>query len=418
MRNKGCRVNILHKLDILKTVLATLIALGLTASASAESYEIIATTSSRDSPLVRTEYLIQAGTHPLSKFKMVRLTKDVPTENLKESILLLPHFGATFTYWEVRNGDNGYGSSTAEFFALRGYDVYGLGLRTEGIPHGVCEEGILPCDIMATWDMQSILEDIAFVRSQIEALHPGSGVVIGGNSLGAMLAIATVNAHPEDYDGLFAYSGMLYSENPEVQFLNMGYCSALEDEIVGGTYFSVTGGSIIKEVAISSKAIPDALTANPLFPPGFTNHQAFVLLSSMPPTPGPLSLPVPGIIIANGNFMTDEFYYASEARYYEIAIRLNAYVTTPLARDLVCSLGGVDKQHIENIEEFTGPVLFLGAEFGFGPYLQDQVDQFTGSSDRTLLVEPNFGHVDHYLSAKHQQYYENPILTWMKTVVF
>ena len=46
--------------------------------------------------------------------------------------------------------------------------------------------------------MRLEVDDITFVRSQIEILHPGTKIVAGGASLGGILGIAVANAHPDD----------------------------------------------------------------------------------------------------------------------------------------------------------------------------------------------------------------------------
>ena len=70
-------------------------ALLLTATAAAASgpYQVTATTTSQDGNLVRTEYTVQVGPHPLDRFKMIRLVKDVPQSALRGSILFLPPLG-------------------------------------------------------------------------------------------------------------------------------------------------------------------------------------------------------------------------------------------------------------------------------------------------------------------------------------
>src|SRR5437763_15585208 len=57
-------------------------------------YQITGTATSRDGDLVRTEYTVRAGSHPLDRFKMVRLAKgDAAARELRGSILLLPPLG-------------------------------------------------------------------------------------------------------------------------------------------------------------------------------------------------------------------------------------------------------------------------------------------------------------------------------------
>src|SRR4029079_16791699 len=139
---------------------------------------------------------------------------------------------------------------------LRNFDVYGYAPRFEGIPAGTCEAGVLDCSAMAAWNLQSMVDDIDVIRSQIELLHPGTKIVAGGASLGGMLAIATANAHPAEYDGVIVWEGMLYSQNPQVLALNQGYCAALEAQLAAGGVFDGVGTNVFKEVANQARLDP------------------------------------------------------------------------------------------------------------------------------------------------------------------
>ena len=216
---------------------------------------------------MRTEYTVKAGSHPLDRFKMVRLIKDVPVQSLRGSILLLPPLGPTFSFYEQRDLSGAVGTSIAEYFALRNFDVYGYSPRFDGIPAGTCEAGLLDCSVMGGWDLASMVEDITFIRSQIEILHPGTKIVTGGASLGGMLAIAVGNAHPEDHDGLIVWEGLLHSENPAVRGLNQGYCAAGEAQLAAGAVYDGVGVNVFKEVMRNARLAPEGLTPIPLFPP-------------------------------------------------------------------------------------------------------------------------------------------------------
>src|SRR6478672_1693068 len=216
-------------------VLLVLLALAAPAAFGSGPYLITGTAASRDGDLVRTEYTVRAGSHPLDRFKMVRLVKDGPA--LRGSILLLPPLGPPFSFYEQRDPNNAPSSSIAEYFAERNFDVYGYSPRFEGIPAGTCEAGALDCSILATWDLASMVDDIAFVRSQIEILHPHTRIVTGGASLGGILAVAVANAHPNDWDGILVWEGMLHSQDPQVLALDQGYCAAIQAQLGAGLVY-------------------------------------------------------------------------------------------------------------------------------------------------------------------------------------
>ncbi len=398
-------------------VLAAALGLMIAAQASASGpYQVVGTTESRIGNLVRTEYNISAGPHPLDRFRMVRLVKDGHHSSLRGSILLLPPLGPTYPFYEQRDENGGVGSAMTEYFAQRGFDVYGYAPRMEGLPAGTCEAGLLDCSIMATWNLASMVDDIDFIRSQIETLHPGTKIVAGGASLGGMLAVATANAHPNDYDGVIVWEGMLHSQDPQVLALNQGYCAALEAQIAAGAVYDGVGTNVFREVAKQARLSPTGLTPIPLFPPTLTSHQVMVLLLSTS-SPGPISMPVPNYIQMNGSLAQDRLFFASEPRIFENVIgQFNSYSPIPLVRDISCSLAGVETDYTSNLGSYTGAVLVIGGGRGFGGFIGDQVAKFSGTTDKTVRIEPQFGHIDHFMTKHHRDFAEKPIFNWARRV--
>lgn len=388
-------------------ILATL----ATQASAAGPYQVTATVETLIGPLVRTESTVQAGAHPLDRFKMIRLSRQGQSAS-RGAILFLPPLGTTFAFYEQRDSNGALGTAISEFFALRGYDVWGYSPRFEGIPAGTCEAGLLDCSVMRTWDLTSMVEDVAFVRSRIELDHPGT-VVTGGASLGGILAIAVANAHPDDFDGIIMWEGILHTSDPAVRALNQGYCAADEAQLAAGAVYDGVGGNVFSMVVKHSHQTPGGLTPIPLFPPTLTNHQVLVALMSTP-SPGPITMPTPGYIQMNGSLAEDRLFFADERRIYEnVAGRFVAYAPTVVARDVNCSLAGTDTTHVSNLGNYHGAVLAIGGGRGFGPYMDDQLAQI-GSADETLILTPQFGHIDHFMTARHRWYVERPILRWLE----
>ncbi len=385
------------------------------AAAAAAPYQVVATTASQEGPLVRTEFLVSAGPHPLDRFKMVRLAKDAPPGTLDGAILLLPPLGPGFTFYEQRDASGALGSSVAEFLALRNFDVYGYSPRFIDIPAGTCEAGLLDCSVMAGWDLQSMVDDVAFIRAQIEQLHPGTEVVAGGASLGGILAFAVANAHPGDYAGILPWEGMLATPDPAVQGLNQAYCTALEAQIAGGGVVDGVGPNVFKAVTQQAKLAPAGPNAIPLFPSFLTAHQLMVLLLAVP-APGPITMPVPNYIQMNGSFAEDRLFFVDEPRMFENVGRFTNYAPVPAVRDISCSLAGVETDYVANLGSYTGSVLAIGGGRGFGPFMAGQLAML-GSTDVTFLLEPDFGHIDHFMTPRHREYVELPILEWARRVL-
>jgi pimeloyl-ACP methyl ester carboxylesterase len=395
----------------MKRALVLVLALGFLAVSQASAYQITGTAQSRDHNLVRTEYVVRVTDNPLDKFKMTRLVKDVPASQLRGSILFLFPLGTTFSFYEQRDPNGAFGSSIAEFFALRNFDVYGYSPRFEGIPAGTCEAGLFDCSVMKTWNLESMVDDIAFIRSQIETLHPGTKIVTGGASLGGILATAVADDAPEDYDGFILWEGMLNTPDPAVRALNQGYCAAVEAQVAAGASFDASIG-VFREIPRQAEINPSGLTPIALFPPNLTNHQVMVLALSTP-TPGPVSMPVPNYVQMNGSLAEDRLFFASEARVFENVVgRFVNYTPAVTTRDISCSLAGVETKYVDNLAAVHGAVLAIGGGRGFGPYLDDQLAQFTGTTDKTLRLKPGFGHIDHFMSPNHRELVERPIYEW------
>lgn len=396
----------------MRRVLLLVLAAALTAQAAlAGPYQITATVQTQNDGFVRTEYSVRAGAHPLDRFKMVRVIRDGAAGHLRGSLLFLPPLGTTFSFYEQRDTNGAPGSSIAEYFAQRGFDVYGYSPRFEGIPAGTCEAGALDCSIMATWDLASMVDDVAFVRSQIESLDPHTRIVTGGASLGGILALAVANAHPNDYDGILVWEGMLHSQNPQVLALDQGYCAAIQAQLGAGLLYDDVGANVFKMAASLAQNTPGGLTPIPLFPPNLTNHQTLLTITSVP-TPNPVTNPVPNYVLMNGSVTEDRFFYVSEPRLYDDLNRFNAYSPLVLVRDISCSLAGVETQYTSNLGNFHGSVLAIGGGRGFGPYMSDQLAQI-GSTDQTFLLQPGFGHIDHFMTDRHREFVEEPIDRWV-----
>jgi pimeloyl-ACP methyl ester carboxylesterase len=195
----------------------------------AQTYQIIGTTSSNvANNVTKTETTVQVGSNPLNRFLMTRVRKNVPNDDLKGTILLLPPLGSGFQNYEVGDGGD-YDNSFAGFFARRNYDVWGYSQRVQGLTAGSCESNTIDCSVTADWGMQTIVDDVAFIRQQIEAAHPGEKPVVGGLSLGSIASIATINAHPSDYAGAILIEGTLYDENTDVRNINTNFCAGFND---------------------------------------------------------------------------------------------------------------------------------------------------------------------------------------------
>ena len=393
-------------------VLVFACALVVLAPPASAQYSVSAQVTTPFGPLDRTEYTVVFGPNPIEQFKAVHIA--APARRARpQTLLLLPPLGVNHGFYEQTDPHRGIGSSIAGFFALRGYDVWQYVSPMEGIPGGTCEAGLVDCSPMAGWNMAKLVDDAAFVRGLLEAESPGAEVYTGGTSLGGMLALAVVDDAPGDYAGAIVWEGSLSTPNPAVQAHNQPFCAQLEALLAAGIHFDGTGGPVLKTLVRQSELVPGGLTSVPLLPPFLTNRQAMVSSFTNPP-PGPVSTPVPGYYFLAGDPVAGTFDYASTERLTTNVERFVDYSPTALIRDVSCSLAGVETSYVDNLGAFTGRVLGIGGGGGFGPIIPDNLALFTSAAEVDFLLEPAFGHIDHFMAPDHARYVERPIRRWLE----
>lgn len=393
----------------------TLCLLLFTAQAShAQTYQIINTESFPvGNNLTKTVTTVQFGNHPLNRFLMTRVVKNVPAATLKGTLLLLPPLGSGFQNYEVSaSGD--YHDSFVAYFASRNFDVWGYSQRVQGIPAGACESGALDCSPLANWGLQTVVDDVAFIREQIALVHPSCNPVVGGLSLGSIASLATINAHPQDYAGALLIEGTIYDLDPTVRALNAAFTAALDAQLAAGVFYDGQGGPGFKFLSNLANSAPNAPTPLPGFPPGFTNHQVFVAGMTAPPL-SPLG-PRPGFYQLAGSLAEDRFFFADEPLVYANVAQFVDYTALRTLRDLNAGLAG-DLTFTGNLGSFTGPVLMFAAGHGFGSGMNDTANLLV-NAQVTLNSNAQYGHVDYVFSTNHEKELEKPILKWLKQEVF
>lgn len=381
----------------------------VTSVSQAQPYQIINTESSVvGDDLSKTVTTVQVGNNPVNSFYMTKVIKPVPNQAIKGVLLILPPLGSGFQNYEV--GENGdYNNSFVAFFARRNFVVVGYSQRVQGLTAGTCESGAVDCSPLADWGLQTIVDDVAFIRQQIELEYPGVETVIGGLSMGSIGAMATINAHPNDYAGAILIEGTIHDEDPTVRAINANFCSAFEGLLAGGVFYDGQSGPFVKFLSQLALVAPDAPALFPGFPPGLTNHQAFVLALSAPPL-SPLA-PRPGYYNLAGSVAEDRFFYANESLVHANLAGFVDYTTMRSLRDLSCGLAG-ETTFTNNLGSFTGPVIMFAAGHGFGTAMLDTENLMT-SATVSVNFKEEYGHVDYMFSTNHLQELEHPILNWL-----
>ncbi|MCW5963086.1 MAG: hypothetical protein KIT83_03530 [Bryobacterales bacterium] len=362
--------------------------------------------------LLLTETVVQEGPMPANRFTMFRLRRALLPS--KGTLLLLPSLGNNFRMYLVdESGDPK--QSFAAFFARLGYEVWGYSPRETTIKAGDCA-GVIDCSPALEWGLQTVVNDVTYIRSQIAMVQPGKLPVIGGFSLGSISAMAVVNQSPADYAGLLAWEGSVASSNAAIQAHNLPFCNQFEGMLAAGVPVDDQSLPFVKLVAQLSQAAPSDPFVLPVpgFPPGLTNSQAFVFILSEPNPFAPSA--APGFIAANGNFSTDTFYFSDGARLAASIAAFNDVTTTRTNRDLHCSLAGVESSFTSQLANFTAPVMIIQGGKGFGPVM-DELPGKLGSLSVTINGIPYFGHVDHSGTLAHRFVLELPIAAWLKQVL-
>jgi pimeloyl-ACP methyl ester carboxylesterase len=340
---------------------------------------------------------------------MTRVRKNIPNDDLKGTILLLPPLGSGFQNYEVGDGGD-YDKSFAGFFARRNYDVWGYSQRVQELTAGSCESNAIDCSVMADWGIQTIVDDVAFIRQQIELAHPGEKPVVGGLSLGSIAAIATINAHPSDYAGAILNEGTLYDENTDVRNINANFCAAFDGLLAQGVFYDAQGIQGFKLISHLAKVDPAGPTPLPGFPPGFTNHQAFVAAMSAPPLSP--TTPRPGYQFLAGSVAEDRFFFVNEPLIHASISVFVDYVANRTIRDVSCGLAG-ERTFSNNLHNFTGSVIVFAGGTGFGTSMTDTANLMT-SAEVTVNFKPEYGHVDYVFSNNHLHEVEHAVLKWLE----
>jgi pimeloyl-ACP methyl ester carboxylesterase len=376
----------------------------------AQPYQTVSTENSIVADdLSRTVTTVQSGNNPLNRFLITEVRKSgVPMDALRGVIMFMPPLGSGFQNYEV--GENGdYNNSFAAFFARRNFVLVGYTPRQHSLTAGSCESGAIDCSPMADWGLATIGNDAAYIRQQIAIQFPNLKTVIGGLSMGSIAAMAALNAQPNDYAGAILIEGTLHDPDATVRAINANFCTNFDALLAGGMFYDGQSGPAVKALSQLAQVAPNAPTVFPGFPPGLTNHQAFVLALSAPPL-SPLS-PRPGYYNIAGSVTEDRLFYANESLVHGNLATFFDYTPLKSLRDLSCGLAG-ETTFTNNLESFSGPVMMFAGGHGFGPAMFSTAQLMT-SANVTINFKPDYGHVDYPFSKDHLHEFEHPILTWL-----
>jgi len=394
-------------------------ALGLAvalASAVSAQYQTVSQTSvviaSPGGNLVRTDTVVQDGPLAINRFTMHQLRREKSL--IRGNVLLLPALGNNFNSYlshETGNAAKSFGGQ----MALAGFNVWGYSPRETGIATADCG-ATLDCTPILDWGMATIVRDATYIRSKIVAQNPNRKIAIGGLSLGAISALAVVNARPNDYDALLAWEGSIKTADPAIQAHNQNFCAQYSGLVAAGVPVDNQSLPLVKLLANLSQTAPNDPFVVPIpgFPPGLTNRQAFLLVLT---TPNPVApSPRPGFISAAGDFLAGVLFHSDEARLATNIATFNDVTSNRVVRDLYCSLSGAQTAFNGGLANFTRPVMIVKAGAGFGS-IMDELPGFVGSTAVNFTQMNDFGHVDHLGSPSRTILLDIPVILWLGHVL-
>ena len=277
----------------------------------------------------------------------------------------------------------------------------------------MCQSGRLRRD--GRLGARGVSDDLAFIRGLVTEAHPHRRPIIGGDSLGGMVAVAAVNEMPDAYAGVVLGDSTLWITDPSLRAGYASACQGLNAAIAAGQVLDDQLAPLAQRIVQLALMAPHDLSPLPLFPPGTTNRQASLLFFSTPQPGQPLSLFPGGAVLIAGSGVEDRFFFASENRLHSQISSFNFYVANATVRDIMCSFAG-DPAFVDNLASYTGPILAFELGLGFGELANDVI-ALTGSSNVTIRSHPHFGHADLLTTPIHGLLFELQILEWVYTDV-
>jgi len=394
-------------LAVLVVLLPTVVAAGGTYQTN---YQVISSVEETIDGLVRTVEVVQAGANEIDRFEVVHVRHPDPSEK-RGAILLAPGLGTGFQLYEISDTPY-YRDSFAGFLATRGFDVWGVSQRVQGLAAGACESGAADCSVMAGWGLAQLAADAEYVRTRIVAENPGDLPVIGGQSMGGMIGLAAINANPEGYRAAIVIDAALYTADPVYQGMAAYGCEIMDGMLGAGIYYDGEMIAFLKAVNWLADVDPDG--PSPIMP-GLTNLQAWLMVLSVP-NPGPTS-PTPTYIFDTGDWMTGTLTYANPDLLHDMFYGFVDYITIASLRDGNCSFAGIDTTFTANLGAFDGPVFAIANGNGFGSMVADTLSLMP-DANVTLFTYPDYGHMDAILGTNYFSVVEQPLLQWLATDAF
>ena len=322
--------------------------------------------------------------------------------------------------------------SVGVFLAQRDVDVWGVDLRWVQVPAGTLDFGF-----MKEWNLQTHLGDIAaalgVARAVRGATNSGSDPLpLLGWSRGGILAYAYASAETQWPADARQVSGLIpvdvaFKFNPEHEEQRAAACRRYTTnklQLDAGQYHSPLG-VLAGTLGLLAAAEPGLPSAVPGFA-GLTNEQAALLLTTSTHLLFAPNPPVPGYHFNAGEFnllgLPTGLQYTREAYLYDFLQAAAPYQSfTEQVESEAIWCDELNVPYDDHLGEISVPVLYVGAEGGFGSYGVDTLSRLgsTDVSTHVVRLHPpqaraaEFGHADLFLADNARELVWAPIHNWL-----
>jgi pimeloyl-ACP methyl ester carboxylesterase len=322
--------------------------------------------------------------------------------------------------------------SVAAYLAANGVDVWGVDLRWTQVAADTTD-----FSFMKDWNLSTHVEDLGVALGVARAVraHTGSGfgkMSLLGWSRGGVIAYAYAGEEtrrPESRRHVKALVpvDIALKYNPEHEEQRAAACirhAANKQLLDAGQYHSPQGVGV-QTFGLLAATNPSGASPIPGFE-GLTNSQAALLVGSathllFAPYP-----PVPVYHFNAGEFdaagLPAGLQFTREAYFYDYlqaAFPFQSFTEQVETEAIVCN--ETEVPYDDRLGEITVPVLYVGAEGGFGKFGLDTLGRL-GSTDvtsRVVQLHPaearavEFGHADLFLADNARELVWAPLLDWL-----
>lgn len=365
-------------------------------------------------------YSVPVGSGPYDVIRVHRVAKaepgaggGLPTVEAEDGVFMIHGSGGLFAgnflageYPSAESDDQ----SPAVVLARRNIDVWGIDLAWSLVPFGTQD-----FSFMANWGMQRQVDEVLAGLDVARAVR-GKGAGIQGQihllgySFGGPVGYAVLNAETalpcskRRVKGYISMENGFGSTDPAVVQRGCVVAAGRDRQIAVGVYqFNQNlSGSTVGTLALLNPGGPSP------FAPGLTNEQFALTVLALPTLGPPPTAIRPFWHYFAGVFDPDtglpvDLVHATKALGFEFLAGLRGFPPMRVLSDNAHSFcGDIDLPFDDHLDQVTVPILYLGADGGYGDIALEGLSHL-GSTDVTVqivdLAPPgdelsDYGHVD------------------------